>query len=83
MLKSFSLPPAGPGAHCTPDGIRAWRPAFDELDVRHLRDGTVTLTVSAPALQTPVLFVLSADACAHLVRLLTESVPAEEARDAA
>lgn len=51
--------------------------------MRHLRDGTVTLTVSAPALQTPVLFVLSADACAHLVRLLTESVPAEEARDAA
>ena len=90
MLKSDSLPAAGNAAHCTPDGLRCWRPAFDTLGVRHLPDGSTTLTVGAPALPAPVLFVLSPEARAHLVRLLlgtdgTPPVPADqlEARDAA
>jgi hypothetical protein len=87
-LNTVSLPPAGNAAHCTADGLRTWRPAFDRLQVQHLR-GCIVLTLSAPALAAPVLFELSTDARDHLVRLLLGAdgappVPAEqEARDAA
>jgi hypothetical protein len=84
-LNTVSLPPAGNAAHCTADGLRTWRPAFDSLQVQHLR-GCIVLTLSAPALAAPVLFELSTAARDHLVRLLlgAEGAPAEqEARDAA
>lgn len=89
VLKSDSLPPPGASAHCTPRGVRTWRPAFDSLDVQHLPSGAVMLTMSLAQLGAqPVLFELSACARNHLVTLLlatdgAPAVPAEHTQEAA
>lgn len=76
MAMPDCIPPAGNAAHCTPTGLRTWRPAFDALDVQHLAGGRTVLTLSTPQLAAPALFELSAEARDHLVRLLV-GVPAE------
>lgn len=73
VLKTFSLPDVG-AAHCTPQGVRLWRPCFQALQVSHTHDGHVVLTCISVHGEA-FLFSLAKPELEHLVRLLTTPPP--------